>query len=221
MKIDKMNIVITGANGALASYLLEYFSARAAFVVGTVRQLAETSEVKNNDTIIAMDPLDHYSIDRAVTFINNEAGDIHVWMNVIGGFVMGNRVEEGYDDWIYMYNTNFMTALNCCQQILPLMKNNGWGRIINMGSQTAINGMPLAGPYCASKAALHSLTQIIALENSNGVTCNAIVPGIIDTPTNRNNMPDADYKSWVTLECLAQNIEKVLLSKVNGLLIDV
>ena len=120
-----------------------------------------------------------------------------------------------------MYNTNFMTALNCCQQILPSMKNNGWGRIINMGSQTAINGMPLAGPYCASKAALHSLTQIIALENSNGVTCNAIVPGIIDTPTNRNNMPDADYKSWVTLECLAQNIEKVLLSKVNGLLIDV
>ena len=98
MKIDEMNIVITGANGALASYLLEYFSARAAFVVGTVRQLAETSEVKNNETIIAMDPLDHYSIDRAVAFINNEAGDIHVWMNVIGGFVMGNRVEEGYDD---------------------------------------------------------------------------------------------------------------------------
>jgi len=221
MKIDEMNVVITGANGALASFLLEYFSARVAIVVGTVRKLAETAKPKNNEFIMEMDPLDHYSIDECIDRINKESGDIHVWMNIVGGFTMGNHVEEGHDDWIYMYNTNFMTALNCCQQILPLMKNNGWGRIINMGSQTAINGMPLAGPYCASKAALHSLTQIIALENSNGVTCNAIVPGIIDTPTNRNNMPDADYKSWVTLECLAQNIEKVLLSKVNGLLIDV
>ena len=43
----------------------------------------------------------------------------------IGGFTMGNYVEEGHDDWIYMYNTNFMTVLNCCQQILPLMKGGG------------------------------------------------------------------------------------------------
>ena len=221
MKIDEMNIVITGANGTLASYLLDYFSTRAAFVVGTVRQLAKTSKPKNNEAIIEMDPLDHYSIDDAIDWITNEAGDIHVWMNIIGGFSMGNRVEEGHDDWIYMYNTNFMTALNCCQQILPLMKNKGWGRIINMGSQTSINGMPLAGPYCASKAAVHSLTQTIALENSNGVTCSAIIPGIIDTPANRNNMPKADHSSWIALEVLAQNIKKIILSKENGLMVEV
>jgi len=129
-------------------------------------------------------------------------------------------VEEGYDDWIYMYNTNFMTALNCCQKILPLMKKEGWGRIINMGSQAVARGMPLAGPYCASKSAVHSLTKTLALENCNGITCNAIVPGIIDTLANRNNMPDMDHGGWVTLECLAQNIEKLLLSKKNGLLLE-
>ena len=53
MKINEMNIVITGANGALASYLLEYFSTRAAFVVGTVRKLADTPEIKNNVDIYA------------------------------------------------------------------------------------------------------------------------------------------------------------------------
>ncbi len=79
MKIDEMNIVITGANGVLASYLLEYFSARAAFVVGTVRRLVEVYRPKNN-----------------------EVGDIHVWLNIIGGFTMGNYVEKGYDDWIYV-----------------------------------------------------------------------------------------------------------------------
>ena len=221
MKIDEMIIVITGANGVLASYLLEYFSARAAFVVGTVRQLAQTSTPKNNEVIIEMDPLDHYSIDDAIDWVNNESGDIHVWMNIIGGFTMGNHVEEGYDDWMFMYNTNFMTTLNCCQQILPFMKRSGWGKIINMGSQTAIRSMPLAGPYCASKAAVHSLTQTIALENCNGITCNAIVPGIIDTPANRNNMPDADHGGWVPLVGLAQNIEKILLSNENGLLLEV
>ena len=221
MKIDEMNIVITGANGTLAGYLLEYFSDRAAFVVGTVRQLAQTSKPKNNEAIIEMDPLDHYSIDEAIGWINSEAGDIHAWLNIIGGFVMGNHVEEGYDDWIYMYNTNFMTALNCCQQILPIMKKNGWGRIINMGSQTALSSMPLAGPYCASKAALHSLTRTIALENGGGITCNAIVPGIIDTLKNRSDMPDADHDNWTSLNDLAKGIEIILLSNDNGLLVDI
>ena len=220
MKINEMNIVITGVNGALASSLFQYFSTRAAFVAGTVRTLAETSKLINNEAIIEMDPLDHYSIDEAIVWINNEAGDIHVWMNIIGGFSMGNHVEQGHDDWTYMYNTNFMTVLNCCQQILPFMKNSGWGRIINIGSQTVINGMPLAGPYCASKAAVHSLTQTVALENCNGVTCNALVPGIIDTQANRNNMPEADHSSWVALENMAENIEKILLSNKNGLLLE-
>ena len=213
MKIDEMNVLITGANGALGSFLLEYFSTRAAFVVGTIRHLAETLTPKNNEAIIEMDPLDHHSIDSAIDWVNSESGNIHVWMNIIGGFTMGNHVEEGYNDWICMYNTNFMTALNCCQQVLPLMKAVGWGKIINMGSQTAIRGMPLAGPYCASKAAVHSLTQTIALEGNNGVTCNAIVPGIINTAGNRKNMSGADHSGWVKLDNIAHEIEKILVSK--------
>ena len=114
-----------------------------------------------------------------------------------------------------------MTALNCCQQILPHMKAAGWGRIINMGPHTAASGMLLAGPYCASKAAAHSLSRTISLENCNGVTCNAIMPGIIDTPTNRKNMPDTDHSGWVTLGVLSQNIEKMLPSNENGLLLEI
>ena len=96
------------------------------------------------------------------------------------------------------------------------MKKNGWGRIINMGSQRAINVMPLAVPTVQARPAVHSLTQAIAIEN-----CNALVPGIIDTPANRNNMPEAAHYSWVTLEGLAQNIEKILQSNTNGLLLEI
>ena len=165
MKLNEMNVVITGANGSVATVLMDYFSSCAAFVVGTVRQLSENVQNYNKSVIIEMDPLDRYSIDSAIDWINHEAGDIHVWMNVVGGFAMGNHIEEGHDDWNFMYNTNFMTALNCCQRILPKMKLVGWGRIINMGAQAATKGMPLAGPYCTSKIAVHALTKIIALEN--------------------------------------------------------
>ena len=218
MKLNEMNIVITGVNGVVATALMDYFSNRAAFVVGTVRQLAKSVNNNNTSAIIEMDPLDLYSIDGAIDWINNEAGDIHAWLNMIGGFTMGNHVEEGRDDWNYMYNTNFMTALNCCQQILPRMKLAGWGRVINMGAQAAARGMPLAGPYCTSKIAVHALTKIIALENGGSITCNALVPGIIDTPSNRKQMPGADHSNWVGPGKIAKKIEGLLLSDENGAL---
>jgi len=219
MKLNEMNVVITGANGTVASELISFFTNRAAFVVGTVRQLSENVENENNSAIIEMDPLEHYSIGSAIGWINDEVGNIHAWLNIVGGFTMGNHVEEGHDDWNYMYNTNFMTALNCCQQILPKMKQNGWGRIVNIGAQAAVKGMPLTGPYCTSKTAVHMLTKTIALENGNGITCNAIVPGIIDTPSNRKQMPGADHCNWVNPEKIAKKIEELLLSDESGSLI--
>ena len=69
MKINEMTIIITGANGVVASELMDYFSKKAAYVVGTVRQLAERFEKTDNTTIIEMDPLDHYSIDNAICII--------------------------------------------------------------------------------------------------------------------------------------------------------
>jgi len=115
-----------------------------------------------------------------------------------------------------MYNTSFMAALNCCQQILFKMKRAGWGRIINMGSQSATRGMPLAGAYCTSRAAVYTLTKIIALENGGDITCNAILPGIIDTPANRKQVPGADHSNWIAPKQMAVQIEGLLFSDKNG-----
>ena len=98
-----------------------------------------------------MDPLDNRSIESAISFVNDGAVDIHVWMNIVGGFAMGNHVEETNGTCNYVYNTNFLTALNCCQRILPKMKYMDWGRIINMGSQSATGCMPLEGLIVPAK----------------------------------------------------------------------
>ena len=101
------------------------------------------------------------------------------------------------------------------------MKDRHWGRIVNIGSQSAVKGMPLTGAYCASKVAVHMLTRAIALENGNGITCNAVLPGIIDTPANRKQMPDADHRHWVQPENIAKKIEQIIVSEENGALIDI
>ena len=65
------------------------------------------------------------------------------------------------------------------------------------------------------------LTRVIALENGNGITCNAILPGIIDTPANRKQMPDTDRGNWVQPAKIAEKIEFIILSEENGALIDI
>ncbi len=99
------------------------------------------------------------------------------------------------------------------------MKKIGWGRIINMGSQSAIKGISLAGPYCSSKSSVHMLTKIIALENGNNITCNAILPGIINTKNNQKLLPNANRSGWTPLKKIAVEIAKLLESKENGALI--
>ena len=219
MKLNEMNVVVTGANGAVATGLIKHFSKKASFVAGTVRHLSKNLENNKNFTLIEMDPLDVFSIERAILWIKNKAGNIHVWMNIVGGFTAGSSVEEGGGDWNYMYNTNFMTALNCCQIILPKMKQQGCGRIINIGARSAEKGMPLAGPYCVSKVAVHILTKIIALENGGNITCNAILPGIINTETNRKQMPGENHEDWTKIGAIACRAEALLLSKENGALV--
>lgn len=136
---------------------------------------------------------------------------------------MGKSVEDTLpDDWSHMFNLNFQTALNCCVTILPHMKKYGFGRIINFGSVAAENGMAAAGPYTVSKAAVMALTKTIARKGQEyGITCNAIVPTIINTPQNRAAMADADFSTWTSPRTIAETIIDVVNSDRTGEMIHV
>ena len=94
------------------------------------------------------------------------------------------------------------------------MKEQSFGRIINFGSATHI--LPNGAPYLASKAAVHSLTTSIASELITNITCNAILPGVINTPKNRMHMPDADFSGWVSCDSIAKTIDEIIDSDING-----
>ena len=84
------------------------------------------------------------------------------------------------------------------------MLENGAGHIVNVGAQSALHASSGMGPYAASKSAVHQLTESLADElKLKGVTVNAVLPSTIDTPTNRRDMPTADFSRWVAPADLA------------------
>ena len=77
--------------------------------------------------------------------------------------------------------------------------------------------MAHAGPYAVSKAAVVALTKTLALEGKkHGITCNAIIPTIIDTPQNRNAMPEADFSTWTSPRAIAKTIIETVKNDKTG-----
>ncbi|NQV16435.1 SDR family NAD(P)-dependent oxidoreductase [bacterium] len=217
------NCVITGVSGATGSAIRSRLLENGATVIGSFRSTHDTQEllkIGSNDYQIGMNPKDPSSIKSAINIISQELHQIHVWINVVGGFEMGSAIEDyPAEVWERMWSLNYLTVLNSTQAIIPHFKLFQTGRLINFGSAAVADGMPYAGPYLVSKAAVQALTKATAAELKGDITCNAILPTIIDTPTNRNAMPDADYSEWVTPESIATQVISFISNISNGRLI--
>ncbi|MBN8979633.1 MAG: SDR family oxidoreductase, partial [Rhizobiales bacterium] len=95
------------------------------------------------------------------------------------------------------------TALTASRAAIPHLVKSSAGRIVNVGAMGALRAGAGMGPYAASKAGVHRLTEALAAELKGKVTVNAVLPSTIDTPANRRDMPDSDFNAWVRLDELA------------------
>jgi len=219
----KQICVVTGINGATGSIIGKHLLGQGLTVVGTVRpknSYIQLEAQSSNFHQITLDPLRSASVATAISVIEEKLGPIQVWINVVGGFEMGQLVEDVPPEvWDRLWQLNFLTVLHTSQQILPRFKARSTGRLINFGSAVVAQSMALAGPYLVSKAAVHSLTQTIAAELSGDITCNAILPTIIDTAKNREDLPAADFSTWVTPERIAEQVFTLIGNTQNGQLI--
>jgi len=102
---------------------------------------------------------------------------------------------------------NARTVFNCSRAVIPHMLATGGGKIVNVSARAATEGKGRMAPYCASKAAVITLTESMAAEHKhNGINVNCILPGTVDTPQNREAMPDQDHGRWVPTAALADVI---------------
>lgn len=128
-----------------------------------------------------------------------EGHGVEILLNLAGAFSMAPIKETDPDAWHRLWRRNVDTAFLCSRAALPDMKQGGWGRIVNVSAMPAVQrGRAGLSAYGAAKAAVLNLTWALSHEAvEHGVTVNAIVPSIIDTPGNRQAMPDADTRTWV------------------------
>lgn len=131
-------------------------------------------------------------------------GGLDVLTNVAGGFRWESVEASTPQSWEALFRLNLQTATNTCRAALPALRRSPAGRIVNVGAGGAVKAALGMGPYAASKAGVHKLTEALAEElKGDGITVNAVLPSILDTPANRADMPDADFAAWVAPDDLA------------------
>ena len=219
-------VLISGANGGAGRAITRAFLEAGDTVAGVARKIAAADFDHPNFVAIPADLLARDGAAKAVEIAAGIAKRIDVLVHVMGGFTMGQSVwETGDADWERMLDINFRSALWAIRAVMPHMLGAGWGRVIAIGSRQAVEPGPRIGAYSVSKAALVTLVRTLALEvKGTGITANAILPGVIDTPANRAAMPSADPKEWVRPEAIASLavwLASDLAGDVNGVAVPI
>lgn len=203
--LDK-RVVVTGGFGALGSALGKFLLARGARVALLDRSEAPAAllDTENPLCLGGVDLTSSESASAAFEQVAGHLGGIDGLVNVAGGFAWETVEGGSLLTWDRLYQMNVRTAVVSSQSALTHLLDSKAGRIVNIGALASVKAATGMGAYAASKAGVARLTEALAEElKDRGVTVNAVLPSIIDTPANRADMPDADSSRWVTPQALA------------------
>jgi len=219
-------VLVTGANGGLGSYVTEALLNAGATVVGVSRSIQQSDFNHPLFTALPGEISTPAGAKHVVDNIVSRFGRLDVVAHTVGGFAGGQSIAETDDATFQrMLDMNLNSTFYVLRAAITAMRKTGGGRIIAIGSRAALEPGAGVGAYSASKAAMVSLIRTVALENKDkGITANAILPGTIDTPANRKDMPTADVSTWVqpaTIASLIVWLASDLGKDVNGAVIPV
>ena len=226
-RLSGKRAVITGAAQGIGKAIAERFAAEGATLL-----LADVDGPRVTALAAALgqqafvaDVSKKAEVEALIAHAAEIWGGIDVLVNVAGGFVWQTLADGGSDTWARMYAMNAATCVNMTKAALPVLSATGGASIVNIGAGGALVAAAGMGAYAASKSAVHKLTESLAAELAEtDCTVNAVLPSIIDTPTNRADMPDADFTKWVSPEAVAQVIlflASPAARSINGALIPV
>lgn len=197
MSLQNKIALVTGADGGLGTHVTRALLDNGATVIGVSRNAQQSS----SDSFATLSA-DLSSADKAKSMVETIAarfGRLDILAHLVGGFAGGKTIAETDDATFQrMLDLNLNSAFYVLRAVIPHMRRSGSGRIVAIGSRAAEDPGPGVGAYSASKAALVSLIQTVALENKDlAITANVLLPGTMDTPNNRKAMPGADVSQWV------------------------
>lgn len=175
--------LVTAAGQGIGRATVDMYVAQGAKVFATDINSESLSVFDGVDQITAM-PLD-VTDATAVSSLVDSIGPVDVLFNCAGIVHAGNILECSDDDWSFAFDLNVTAMYRLIKLTLPGMLEKGRGSIVNMSSvASSLKGVPNRFAYCASKAAVIGMTKSVAADFvTQGIRCNAICPGTVDTPS--------------------------------------
>lgn len=225
MSLEGKRVAITGAFGSLGAAVVQAALKAGAQVAAIDRADAPPAGMDLGDAkrFGGVDLSDTVQAQSAIDAAAKALGGLDALVNIAGTFRWETLAEGSPETFDLLYRINLRTAVAASKAALAHLPDGG--RIVNIGAASALKAGAGVGAYTASKSGVMRFTESLAEElKARGITVNAVLPSIIDTPPNRKDMPKADFGKWVTPQQLASLIVFLLsdqASAITGALIPV
>jgi NAD(P)-dependent dehydrogenase (short-subunit alcohol dehydrogenase family) len=202
-----MGVLVAGGTGALgqavvAELLDSGYGCAVTWVIEDERERVP---------LIHADLIDPAGAAEAVAAVEG----LEAVVDLVGGFAMGGRVHETEPaDFERMLALNLKPAFNLARVAMPRMVERGEGAFVAVSAQSVLKPFAGAAGYITAKAAVLAFIRALDAEyKPDGIRCNAILPSVIDTPANREAMPDADHSKWVAPAAIAKVVRFLVSSE--------
>lgn len=213
-EFDGRLVVVTGGAGALGFAVVSELIGRGARVAVPAfdKKEAERLERAGLNGLSVTPDVDLSDADACERFYASLKGGLFASVHIAGGFAMGPIEDVGAETFNKLMAQNVASCYHACRSAVARMRSSDpfeGGRIVNVAARNAL--FPELGAkmvaYTASKAAVGAITQALGAElASERIWVNAVAPSTIDTPVNRDAMPDADHDAWPSPAGLAKTI---------------
>jgi NAD(P)-dependent dehydrogenase (short-subunit alcohol dehydrogenase family) len=210
--MDRRVAVVTGGTGYLGTSVCKAFLEAGSTVVAVYLFEKELpyfektlGPLGKEAVLLRADIAKPGEMDRVVEEVLRRFQRIDVLVNTVGGYMAGSVEETSPDDLDRAVALNLRPAFLACKAVAPAMTRAKRGKIINVSSEASLLGDEGSFLYSATKAGVNRLTESLARElHPARVQVNCVMPRIMDTPANREAMPDADVSTWVTTDQVAR-----------------
>jgi NAD(P)-dependent dehydrogenase (short-subunit alcohol dehydrogenase family) len=197
-------VLVTGGTGALGTAVAAELLDSGARVVSTWIVPGERDRVSEalgspeRLELVEADLTTDAGPESAVAAASSQP-PLTALVNLVGGWAGGGRTHEApSDEMSHMIELNLMTAYRTTRAALPAMVEQGGGAIVCVGAKAALQPFKGSPGYNVAKAAVLAFVRALAVDyRDDGIRANAVLPSVIDTPANRESMPNADHSKWV------------------------